>query len=108
MGVTGGASGSNGQGASGGANAQSGSTSGKSAGSFSFSNNKKNSKIGAIENNKSNKKTTGDEMVATMKVNVIRYEMFLREVSPKFIHEDFLDCFMMLPNSFYAPKVWFF
>ena len=30
--------------------------------------------------------------------------MFLREVSPQFIHEDFLDCFLQLPNSFFAPK----
>ena len=43
-------------------------------------------------------------MYAKMDMNIIRYEMFLREVSPQWLHEDFLDCFMMLPNSYYAPK----
>ena len=43
-------------------------------------------------------------MYAKMDLNIIRYEMFLREVAPQWLHEDFLDCFMMLPNSYYAPK----
>ena len=30
--------------------------------------------------------------------------MFLREVQPKYIHEDFLNCFLMLPQSFFSPK----
>ena len=42
--------------------------------------------------------------VGELSINIIRYEMFLREVKPNYIHEDFLNCFMMLPQSFYAPK----
>ena len=30
--------------------------------------------------------------------------MFLREVKPNYIHEDFLTAFMALPNSYFAPK----
>ena len=46
------------------------------------------------------------KMVGELSINIIRYEMFLREVKPNYIHEDFLNCFMMLPQSFYAPKAW--
>ena len=30
--------------------------------------------------------------------------MFLREVKPNYIHEDFLDCFLMLPQSYFSPR----
>lgn len=48
--------------------------------------------------------TRTEKMVGEMSINVIRYEMFLREVKPNYIHEDFLNCFLMLPQSFFAPK----
>ena len=48
--------------------------------------------------------TQTTKLVGEMSVSVIRYEMFLREVKPNYIHEDFLDCFLMLPQSFFSPK----
>lgn len=42
-------------------------------------------------------------MIAEMSINVVRYEMFLREVAPNNIKAGFLDCFMKLPQSFYSP-----
>ena len=39
-----------------------------------------------------------------MSIQVLRYEMFLREVKPNYIHEEFLDKFMALPQSFFSPK----
>jgi len=48
--------------------------------------------------------TQTTKMVGEMSVKVIRYEMFLREVKPNYIHEDFLNCFLMLPQSFFSPN----
>ena len=38
-----------------------------------------------------------------MSINVIRYEIFLREISANYIREGFLDCFLSLPSSYFAP-----
>ena len=66
--------------------------------------NKTNHKLQLLNATIEENKTTNTTMVITLTINVIRYEMFLREVAPNWLHEDFIDCFMMLPNSFYAPK----
>ena len=44
-----------------------------------------------------------EKMVSKMSIDVIRYEIFLRDVEPNYIMSGFLDCFLSLPQSFYAP-----
>ena len=39
-------------------------------------------------------------MRAIMTINIIRYEMFLKEVKPNYIHEDFLGNFLRRTQNF--------
>ena len=78
-------------------------TEGQYDGKNEFTSSKKMRK--AAQMSQTGKKTTKrrEKMVAEMSINVVRYEMFLREVAPNNIKAGFLDCFMNLPQSFYAP-----
>ena len=105
LGVTGGASGNSGGGGRGGGGSGGfQSNGGEIDAESNYRTNKTFTKLNFLKRVQGQAKNQFQHMFAKMDVNVIRYEMFLREVSPKWLHEDFLDCFMMLPNSYYAPK----
>ena len=92
-----------GQGFSLGASFQRQDSTGTFHGENTFSNDKKQQKASQLgqTGNKVTKKK--ESLVAKMSINIIRYEMFLREVAPNFIEVNFLDLFLSLPQSYFAP-----
>jgi len=69
-----------------------------------LSSTKEQHKLATLNENITRSTTSTTKMVGELSISVIRYEMFLREVKPNYIHEDFLNCFLMLPQSFFSPN----
>ena len=72
-------------------------------GEHTFANKKKMRKSAKLSSSGKSAKKRTEKMIAKMSINVIRYEIFLREISANYIRENFLDCFLSLPSSFFAP-----
>ena len=59
-----------------------------------------NEKFGSVNHTIENSKVQANKMRAIMTINIIRYEMFLKEVKPNYIHEDFLGKFFNKDPNF--------
>ena len=87
-----------------GGSASSSKQSGSSAGSATLTSDKNQTKEAELNEEITKKTKKTEKMVGEMAIKVIRYEMYLREVKPNYIDDEFLNCFMNLPQSLFSPK----